>query len=122
MVKPVPKVFAPKQKTRTQQILNKTRFVSKRADGTLRIVRDSYHNTDQTWWAMQKRVCSRDSNQCRAVTVDSSGARVRCTHSKPDYKLHCHHVKPLSKGGKTIIANLILLCEDCHHKRHKHDF
>lgn len=32
--------------------------------------------------------------------------------------LHAHHIVPLSKGGRNVLANLIALCEDCHGKEH----
>lgn len=35
--------------------------------------------------------------------------------------LHAHHIIPLSKGGRNILANLIAVCEDCHsHIHHKY--
>lgn len=32
--------------------------------------------------------------------------------------LHTHHVKLISKGGKSYRANLRVLCYECHKKKH----
>jgi len=44
----------------------------------------------------------------------------RCHKSFKDdkFKLHAHHIIPLSKGGRNVLSNLIPLCEDCHSKTH----
>lgn len=113
--------MAKRPKSKTSSILHPTRFVSRRADGTVRIVRDSYHNTKQSWWDMCKRILERDGYRCRAVHVGPDGQKVRCPHSRTTgHRLEVHHVKPLSRGGKTIPSNLICLCDDCHSKRHVH--
>ena len=33
-----------------------------------------------------------------------------------------HHIRPASQGGPTTIANMVLLCWDCHHKVHHHQW
>lgn len=33
-----------------------------------------------------------------------------------------HHIKPAFQGGPTTIANMVLLCWDCHHKVHHHQW
>ena len=109
------------KKSKISQILHPTRFVKKRVDGTLRIVRDGYSNGKQDWWTISKQVLERDGYQCRATLVDSSGSRRRCPHSRATgHRLEVHHIKELSRGGKTIKSNLITLCESCHIKRHHH--
>jgi len=35
------------------------------------------------------------------------------TPSEDNIKLHVDHVKPISKGGKTEINNLVTACSDC---------
>lgn len=116
-----PKKGKPK-KNLVQSILHPIRRVTKRADGTLRIVKDSYSNHKVDWWTINKQILERDDYRCRATLTDADGSnRRRCTHSKASgHRLEVHHVKELSKGGKTIAANLITLCERCHHARHKH--
>ena len=32
-----------------------------------------------------------------------------------------HHVLPRSQGGRDVDMNLVLLCEDCHKRRHGRD-
>jgi len=31
---------------------------------------------------------------------------------------HFHHKKPVSKGGKNTLSNIIILCPDCHGEHH----
>lgn len=33
-----------------------------------------------------------------------------------------HHIRPASQGGPTTIANMVLLCWDCHYKVHHHQW
>ena len=56
------------------------------------------------WEARRKQVVERDNDQCS-----------KCGSLN---NLHLHHIKPLSKGGNNKIANLRLLCENCHSKEH----
>jgi hypothetical protein len=45
-----------------------------------------------------------------------------CKECGRNTRIHIHHVTPLSKGGTNKIGNLITLCEDCHSKKHNHQF
>ena len=74
--------------------------------GVTRIVRDSYSNVETSWYEIAKKVRTRDGNQC---------TQCHCTEH-----LHVHHIKPLEEGGRTVMSNLITLCENCHKRRHKH--
>lgn len=110
-----------KSKNKISAILHPQRFVKRRVDGTLRIVRDGYSNARQDWWTISKKVLERDGYQCRATLIDDSGSRRRCPNSRhTGHRLEVHHIKELSKGGKTIMANLLTLCERCHRQRHHH--
>lgn len=101
---------------KASDILHKKRFVQRRADGTVRIVRDSYHSATASWWQTRATILKRDGNRCRAmILVQGNPVRCPCTT-----KLEVHHIKPLSRGGKTIPANLITLCQRCHDARHSH--
>lgn len=96
-------------------------YFKRNKSGVTRIVRDTYRkkpllNTkaakDDTWWAICKRVKERDQYKC-----------VQCRTPERNEKggyLHVHHIRELSKGGQTVMSNLISLCELCHQKRHKH--
>ena len=33
-----------------------------------------------------------------------------------------HHIRPVSQGGRTTIANMVLLCWNCHYKVHHHQW
>lgn len=50
--------------------------------------------------ALRRRVLARDDHRCRAC-----GGR---------HCLHVHHIKFRTHGGRTLIVNLISLCEHCH--------
>ena len=59
--------------------------------------------------ALRRRVLARDDHRCRAC-----GGR---------HRLHVHHIQFRMHGGRTLIANLISLCNLCRirHKRHYAD-
>lgn len=49
-------------------------------------------------------------------------ARTKCRDcgcKKKGRQFEIHHITPISMGGKNIHTNLILLCPDCHKKRHE---
>ncbi len=50
--------------------------------------------------ALRRRVLARD------------GLRCRCCGSR--HRKQIHHIIPVSKGGRTVLANLITLCRTCH--------
>lgn len=53
--------------------------------------------------AMRYDVLRRDGFRC-----------VRCGRGREDgVKLHVDHIKPVSRGGKSVMDNLQTLCEDC---------
>lgn len=43
----------------------------------------------------------------------------KCVKCGSNENLHTHHIRPVSKGGKSTLDNLITLCEDCHREIHK---
>lgn len=53
--------------------------------------------------AMRYDVLRRDGFRC-----------VKCGRGGEDgVKLHVDHIKPVSRGGKSVMSNLQTLCEDC---------
>ena len=105
-------------KLTVKKILNQRRFSRKRKDGTSRIVRDSYSNHKLGWFEMRRKVLERDGHSCAAVIgKDQFGRPIKCGCKTG---LEIHHRVPLSKGGKTTMANLITLCRSCHDSRHLH--
>ncbi|MGQ9554912.1 MAG: HNH endonuclease [Anaerolineae bacterium] len=42
----------------------------------------------------------------------------RCQRCGKRMNLHVHHKKPVSRGGKDELSNLITLCDECHAKQH----
>lgn len=89
--------------------------------GVTRIIRDTYKKKQvpkllqpvvETWWSLCKKVRQRDRHKC-----------VKCgAPENPKEKIwhDVHHIIELSRGGRTVLSNLILLCKKCHKKRHKH--
>lgn len=53
--------------------------------------------------AMRYDVLRRDDFRC-----------VKCGRGREDgVKLHVDYIKPVSRGGKSVMSNLQTLCEDC---------
>lgn len=69
------------------------------------------------WNTISKAVMARDNYQCRVCgkssfsPVDSSS-----DFDKIHFELEVHHIVPRKDGGRDSFANLITLCESCHHK------
>lgn len=76
-----------------------------------KLVRDGY-GSKSDWYALCKQVKERDRYCCVKCGVPEV--------PKEDVYHEVHHMRPLSKGGVTALANLILICKVCHSKRHKH--
>ena len=84
----------------------------KRRGGVTRIVVDTYGTKSQSWWAIAKEVRQRDQHKCQDCGL--------LEDPKNGINHDVHHIKPLSKGGRTVMLNLILLCKNHHAARHKH--
>ncbi len=79
--------------------------------GVAKITRDGYGSVS-SWYELCREVKKRDGYKC---------VRCQTPESKAQSVYHeVHHMRPLSRGGTTTKANLILLCHDCHDKRHPH--
>jgi 5-methylcytosine-specific restriction endonuclease McrA len=108
-------------------------FFKRNKSGVTKIVRDNYHK-DKTrvdlkkvgltikddWYTLKARVLKRDNYRCKQCGTK---------HGSDDPKrlgkkiwLDAHHIRELSKGGTTTMANLISLCRYCHLTRHSHHF
>lgn len=53
---------------------------------------------------LKVKVLMRDGNRCQICGVICDGGL---------YKIHFDHIKPWSKGGETVLANLRVLCDKC---------
>lgn len=83
------------------------------------IVRESYStiggfDSRSGWWDIRKKVVQRAGGKCESRLASG----VRC--SAPLQEVH--HIRPLSAGGTTTMANLLGMCMQCHNKRHGHLF
>jgi 5-methylcytosine-specific restriction endonuclease McrA len=78
--------------------------------GIARIVRDKYSNNKASWDEIRQRVLERDQFNCTKCGTNLIGKWDR----------EVHHIIPLSRGGKTVMSNLITLCGKCHKLEHRH--
>jgi 5-methylcytosine-specific restriction endonuclease McrA len=76
------------------------------------VVRDTYRKDTGEWAIIRQQVLHRDQYRCRGQGCGKSvvGDPTRAVH----------HILELSRGGRTVLGNLITLCHDCHEKRHSH--
>ncbi len=74
-----------------------------------RIKRDTYSNDQTDWWSIVAAVSERDGYCC-----------VDCGTNLVGKRREVHHIRPLTKGGRTVMTNLKLQCLDCHDKKHPH--
>lgn len=86
-------------------------FFKRGPGGTTRIVRDNYGG-DTAWFALCAEVKKRD-NYCCTSCGEKENKKEKIYHQ-------VHHVRELSHGGLTVMANLTTLCKGCHKRKHKH--
>lgn len=76
-------------------------------------LRDDYYDLWPTyppdWRERQAAVRERAGHRCE-----------RC--GKPGRPLHTHHKVPRHQGGNHRLDNLVVLCEECHRRQHRHPF
>ena len=63
------------------------------------------------WTVLRRRVLKRDGYRC-----------TRCGRSPRKVwglRLEVHHVRPVHRGGKSVIENLRTLCRECHLAHHR---
>ena len=83
--------------------------------GVTRIRRDGYSTVNgfskkNSWWEISALVRKRSKGLCEDHAV--RGFKVK--------GVEVHHIRRLSDGGRTVLSNLIHLCEACHNRRHAH--
>lgn len=70
-------------------------------------------------------VCLKTSNMIKKRTKNIWGEVIikylgdRCFYCYSKEKLHVHHRLPISRGGLNEMANLDVVCQNCHNKIHK---
>jgi len=67
---------------------------------------------DKMYQELRFQVLKRDNFRCRYCGRDVNDG----------IKLHVDHIKPVAKGGKTEMDNLITSCEDCNMGKGAHEF
>lgn len=98
-------------------VVRKAASFKRSASGVTKIRRDGYSTVNgfskaNEWWAISAQVRKRSQGWCEDHL--RRGAKVK--------GVEVHHIVALSKGGRTVLSNLIHLCEDCHNCRHRHLF
>ncbi|MCY4293756.1 MAG: HNH endonuclease signature motif containing protein, partial [Acidimicrobiaceae bacterium] len=72
---------------------------------------------DAIWRSRSRRTVS--DTQWRALLATYGG----CFHcGAPAGMCQAHHITPYSQGGATSLDNLIMVCWNCHHKIHHHNW
>ena len=106
-------MWAPKSKG----LVRKAATFSRGKNGVTKIKRDGYSTVNgfsknNEWWSISAQVRKRSKGLCEDHA--SRGVKV------PGVEVH--HILPLSKGGRTVLSNLIHICMACHDRRHTHLF
>lgn len=86
------------------------------AHGVASIRRETYSTVNgftkkDGWWEVRKLIEKRSGGRCESR---SNGAR--CSAKG----VEVHHIVKLSDGGTNNPSNLIMLCQSCHDRRHRH--
>jgi hypothetical protein len=103
-------VLAPKR-----SVMRKAASFKRTAMGVTKIRRDGYSTVNgfskaNEWWAISAQVRKRSGGWCEDHAM--RGLKVK--------GVEVHHIRPLSKGGRTVLSNLLHLCAECHNRRHNH--
>lgn len=72
----------------------------------VRRTKEQAYGTFESWMEIRKRVIARDGGQCRLCPCRTN--------------LQVDHIRPVARGGQTVMHNLWTLCADCHAKRPGH--
>ena len=68
--------------------------------------RHFYHS--ERWQEVREKARDRDGHECQT-----------CGATADEYRLHVHHIEPISEGGARFdLKNLITLCPPCHGAKH----
>jgi len=66
-----------------------------------------FYHSDR-WREIRGKVRERDDQECQS-----------CGTGADEYRLHVHHIEPISEGGPPFDPeNLVTLCPGCHGKKH----
>lgn len=98
-----------------KSVRRKAASFKRTTSGVTKIRRDGYSTVNgfsktNEWWAISAQVRKRSGGWCE-------------DHMRRNLMVkgvEVHHITPLSKGGRTVMTNLLHLCEACHNKRHNH--
>lgn len=70
-------------------------------------------------FSIDKAGRKKPSNSWNKTMLNFYGPECKlCRYHKEPVKNHCHHVIPISEGGKNTLRNGIILCSRCHDEVH----
>lgn len=102
-------------KSKGPKVVRKAATFTRSKNGITKIKRAGYSTSNgfsvnNEWWTISAKVRKRSGGMCED--------RV---HGALKVKgVEVHHITPLSRGGLTVLSNLIHLCMACHDRRHNH--
>jgi len=77
-----------------------------------------YDRVGDAIWRSRSRRTVTDS-QWQTLLTDYGG----CFHcGAPPQMCQAHHITPYSQGGETSVKNMVMVCWNCHHKIHHHNW
>ena len=80
----------------------KSLYMRSHGAGKLQIKREGYHTQKRSWYETQDLVYKRDGHRCTECRITQAQSK-----AKYDGKmLQVHHIKPLSRGGRTVLKIL----------------
>lgn len=80
--------------------------------------RGNFYLDRETWNSLCRVERGKVSNKMRFAIYKRDGYRCRyCGRTENMVKLEVDHIKPISKGGKSIYNNLQTLCRDCNYEK-----
>jgi 5-methylcytosine-specific restriction endonuclease McrA len=85
----------------------RSRSYSRGSVSKIRRTREQVYGTQHEWDYLSREVALRDK-VCQRCGRTPQEVRAQ------GKKMRAHHIIPASKGGRTVLANLKYLCDDCH--------
>jgi len=105
-----PKVFKSKSLSPRTNTTRPTRIVGASVVAKIRRSKTVAYGSASAW-SIESALCiSRAGHKCSACSSPST----------KDNRLRAHHIISVSRGGRTVQANLKCVCERCHEKQPGH--
>ena len=86
---------------------------------SLKPIYDYWPDYPPDWLRRRDEAHALAKNKCQGCGYKKYPKKRRSRYQRRAFQLH--HKLPLSRGGDHTHSNLLLLCEECHQKEHRHD-